>query len=307
MHAPLALVVASLVAAQGPAAGGAPPSVLMLPVEPKNGVTQDAADLASAMLIGRVRRVPGVRIVSYRELEGAMSQAQRRMLVDCDSVSCAAEIAGALNADQIVLGALGKLGGAYILSLSRIEARNARLVASTVRQFPAVSEDAITRELPLAAAELFPEARDSVLDPPRPAPAAVAAPGAPAPEQRIIIEHREPSEGTSSAGLTGAALRTIGGFGTAGSLLVFAAAALGGSTSLVMLGWYVVRFYIPAVLHPTGVATRSAEESQFLFTLGALGSLGLVVALVVGAAAALLALVNLTLVVLGIVVGRLGL
>jgi hypothetical protein len=285
-------------------AAGEVPSVLVLPLEPKNGTRQDVAELATAILVGRLRAVPGVRIVSYDEVENAMTQEQRRMMAGCESVGCAAEIAGALNVDQIVLGALGRMGKSYVLSLSRIQARSASPLGTAVRRFDGATEDTLVDEIARAAADLFPAAAHLVAPAPAPAPAPLlASPGVP----YVIVQH--PPEQEDPLSLTRVAsllLRAVGGVGVGGALLLTLGAAAGGIASSALLTYYLAVFYVPATgfLGDQAQAGSQQQGGMFMYYIAMVGSLGILVSLVAGAAATAVAVLNVALFVAGVAVGK---
>lgn len=129
--------------------------VLIVPLQPRGGVTVDEADVLTGLVASYSAKVPGYHVTSLADVEGAMSQEQLRQVAGCDSASCAAEIAGALNVDQLVLGTLGKLNGSYVLSLSRVRARDSHNAARISRVFTSLTPEVLTQELPLAVHELF--------------------------------------------------------------------------------------------------------------------------------------------------------
>ena len=49
--------------------------------------------MVTNLLAVEASKVPGYRAVSFREVEGTMSQEQVRQVAGCTSASCAAEIA----------------------------------------------------------------------------------------------------------------------------------------------------------------------------------------------------------------------
>ncbi|MEW5850843.1 MAG: hypothetical protein AB2A00_18805 [Myxococcota bacterium] len=129
-------------------------SVLILPIEPKGEVARDHADILTVALTSEAGRLPGYKVTSYREVQNTMTQEQARMVAGCDQASCAAEIAGALNADEIVMGTLGRLERSLVLSVTRVRARDATVVARVQRTTEA-GADALLKGMPAVVTELF--------------------------------------------------------------------------------------------------------------------------------------------------------
>ncbi|MBI5498562.1 MAG: hypothetical protein HY904_26410 [Deltaproteobacteria bacterium] len=178
MRAGWSSAVVGAVAVAGLAAGAPKAtSVMVLPVAAKAGVNQDLADLTSAAITNHVSKVKGVRAISIAEVEGLMSQEQLKQAAGCDSVSCAVELAGALNADEIIMGNLGKFGASYLLTLSRIRARDATIVGRSMQRIAGLNEDTLLDRLPVAVGELFEVgAHDETAAPVAVADAGTAAP-----------------------------------------------------------------------------------------------------------------------------------
>src|SRR5258708_6351236 len=82
--------------------------VLVLPLQPLAGTTRDQAELVTSLITAEAARIPGVNVVAFREIEGTLSQDQLRSAAGCATASCAAEIAGALDTDEIVMGSMGR-------------------------------------------------------------------------------------------------------------------------------------------------------------------------------------------------------
>jgi pimeloyl-ACP methyl ester carboxylesterase len=139
------------------------------------------ADVTTSVLVNQASRVKSLKVTGYQEIEGMLTQDQMKQVLGCDSVSCAAEIAGAFNTDQIVLGSLGRLGDSYILTLTLVRARDAQVVGRSMGRFSGREEEALVDRMPATVAELF-----SVEAPPRVEklgtldgpPASSSAPGA---------------------------------------------------------------------------------------------------------------------------------
>ncbi|MBI5493782.1 MAG: hypothetical protein HY904_02080 [Deltaproteobacteria bacterium] len=136
-----------------------PTTVLVLPIEPRDGATRDLCEQVTAALVAEAGRQPAYQLVSFRELETTMAQETVRQAAGCESVSCAVEIANALDRDQIVLGSLGVVGSGYFLSLSRVRSRDARILRRSVRRFPDRDASAVLEDMGAVARELMRDER----------------------------------------------------------------------------------------------------------------------------------------------------
>ncbi len=143
------LCLSAVLAVNAPAAE----TVLVFNIAGKAGVTKEYADTVTQYLAGEASKRTRMKVVTLREVEGTMSAEQLRQVAGCDSVSCAAEIGGALSTDQIVIGDLAKLGDSLVLTMARVRARDATVMGRINRRFKADNE--ILDAMPNMVAELF--------------------------------------------------------------------------------------------------------------------------------------------------------
>jgi sulfatase modifying factor 1 len=144
-------------------------SVLVMPIEPLGGVDEDLALQVTTVLVAEASRLSGVRVQSYREIQGVLTQEQVKQAMGCDSATCAAELAGALNTDQIIFGTLGTVGRSYLLTLSCVTAAG-ETAGRTVTRFPKNEEEALIDGMSKVARELL--VHERATEPTQPAPAA---------------------------------------------------------------------------------------------------------------------------------------
>lgn len=154
-------------------AGSAPPTVAVMTLEAKAGVTPDAAELVSDRLCTSITdaKVFG-RVVTNKELESTMGLEAKKQLLDCKSDSCAAEIAAAWAVIHMVTGSVGKLGDALILNLRLIDVKQG-VAVSRQSEKVAGGEEALFDAIQPAVTRLLLESGLKT--------AGVAAPTAPAP------------------------------------------------------------------------------------------------------------------------------
>lgn len=73
----------------------------------------------------------GLRVISPSEVSALLGMERQRQLLGCgDQGSCLAELAGALGADGVVVGNLGRFGQSYQLDLKIVSTTNGALLAS---------------------------------------------------------------------------------------------------------------------------------------------------------------------------------
>jgi hypothetical protein len=148
-------VLALVCAVATPSLAAGPTTVLVLPLEAKGGAAPDLAQLTTSAVTVHASKVPGFRVISFSEVQGLLTQEQLKQAVGCDSAGCAAEIAGSLNSDEIVIGSLGKVGGSLLLTMTRVRARDAQVVGRAMERVPGQDEDVLLDRLAPAVTELF--------------------------------------------------------------------------------------------------------------------------------------------------------
>lgn len=137
------------------------------------GVPDEVARALDESLPRRIEETRCCQVLSFVELERVLQFQALKQQVTCEEDSCAAELAGALGVDVVVMGSVSRVGPKYTLSLSAVDARSAHAVARSAETFEGDESElleSVSRAGRLIGTALLPEA---------PAwPAIVAASGA---------------------------------------------------------------------------------------------------------------------------------
>jgi hypothetical protein len=169
----LALVLSSVAA--GAAAGPSPEGLkrlLVLPLEPRAGLTPEETASVSDFMVAESRRLPGYRVMAQADLEQMLSHQAREQLLGCDSTGCLAELGGALDADEVLFGSVGRLGERdLVLTLTRIGPRTSTTLGGEAERVKGSSADAMLDAVPRLLKRLYP-----AYEPPEPRVHAVARP-----------------------------------------------------------------------------------------------------------------------------------
>jgi hypothetical protein len=137
-----------------PAAG--PPRVFFTELDAGAATTRDEARLLGEALLVEARHHADVwSVIGTKDLTAILDVEASKQATGCnsDSMACASEIAGALNAPNIVHGTLGHVGELWVLTLSRVETATLAVVASAQAQAEGPHPDV-----------LFPKLRGAVAD-----------------------------------------------------------------------------------------------------------------------------------------------
>ncbi len=155
-------------AAGAPMPSGGGPTVAVLPIQARAGMTQDAGELFTSQMVTLVRNGGAFKkVLSTKDLEAVLGLEQQKQLLDCSTTGCAAEIAGGLAVSHVLTGTLGQLGESLLLDLKLIRVEGQVTAVSVSRRVRggAGGADALLDALPGAVEELL-------------ARAGLAAPGA---------------------------------------------------------------------------------------------------------------------------------
>jgi hypothetical protein len=146
-----------LVAGRGLAVESAPRRMLVLPLQAKAGVPRARVEALDVFLTTEARRVPGYAVLSTGDLERMLTLEQQRQMVGCQESSCLAEVAGALNAEEVLAGTVGRLGAReLVLTLTRVEPRTARALAGESERLAVDDTDAALDAAARALQRLYP-------------------------------------------------------------------------------------------------------------------------------------------------------
>lgn len=184
--APGALLVALALA-------GAPEAVRIAALQLEgSGVPPEMVETATILIPTEIRRArPGAQVMSSEDVRSLLTlQKNRAVLGACGAdQACLVDVGGALGADEIVGGRLGKLGETWVLELRRVDVKKAQNLASTTRAVR--SAEGLVEAVRSAAAELY-AAAPAGSPPP---PGAQGAVGSPAPGPAVpTVRPAEPMD-----------------------------------------------------------------------------------------------------------------
>jgi hypothetical protein len=120
--------------AKGPPQGAKPPrkglKFAVLKLQAKTGVEPSTVDLFTDALVGELRKHPGLTVISPSEIGTLLGFEREKQLLGCTDTGCLSDIAGAMGADRLVSGSVGRLGSSLVVNLSSLDPKKATSVAS---------------------------------------------------------------------------------------------------------------------------------------------------------------------------------
>jgi len=145
-------------AAPGAGAVFQKPRVLIFPIKGAAGAGVEAAERATALLVAASANAQGFEVKSVADVELAAQHEQLKQGMGCDDVGCATDLAASLNAEQLVTGTLTSLGKSYLLSMSRVRARDAVALARVSETLVDLEKDLLVK-MPALTKALFTDER----------------------------------------------------------------------------------------------------------------------------------------------------
>lgn len=143
----------------------AQPRVAFMGLSSGEGVSGPTAASLSDALAAELRKQWKVDLVTSRELTAVLSMERQKDLLGCESSSCVAEIAGALDVDEVVTGSVSVLGESFLLQVQRVDARRALATSHASRRTKG-GVDALLDQLPRLVGELVAGAKVKPFVPP---------------------------------------------------------------------------------------------------------------------------------------------
>jgi hypothetical protein len=141
----------------GAARSGRAMKIVLLPLAALGGVPKETAQLLGDALAGELRKRPGISVLTPADVSALLGVEKTRQMMGCTESGCMAEIGGALGADRVVHGSLGRIGGSLVVNVSALDPRRAVAAASVSERLRGGREEAFLDVLPSIADALLAE------------------------------------------------------------------------------------------------------------------------------------------------------
>ena len=131
--------------------------VALLPLNALGGVSKETAQLLGDALAGELRRRPGVSVLTQSDVAALLGVERTRQMLGCADSGCMADLGGALGADRVIHGSIGRVGDSLVVNLSALDPAKARTAASVSERLRGAGEEAFLDVLPALVDELLSE------------------------------------------------------------------------------------------------------------------------------------------------------
>ena len=144
-----------------PTVAGRTLTVVLLPLTPLGEAKAASVGLFTEALAGELRRRPGVSVLSDSDVSALLGAEKRRsMVTGCTDAGCLAELGGALGADRVIHGSVGRVGASLVVNLSSLNPKRSRSAASVSERLRGGDDEAFLDALPAMVDRLLAEAPD---------------------------------------------------------------------------------------------------------------------------------------------------
>jgi hypothetical protein len=111
------------------------PKLLFLGVRPTLGVTAQEADTIGNFVQSQLADLGRYEVVARADIETLLGVERQKQLLGCseEAASCMEELAGALNADRVVVGDYAKVHDDYVINLSLLDPAKAAAIGRVSR------------------------------------------------------------------------------------------------------------------------------------------------------------------------------
>ncbi len=198
--------------APAPAPVAAAPSAALMNLVALEGVRASTAELLTSNLVAHLRGTNHFsRVVTNAEIQSLLGLEQQQQLLNCDTSSCMAELAGAMGVDYVVRGTIGRLGQTWTVNISMLNTNSGLAERTVLRTVPGSDEAALLPVMKEVADQLVGKTAVSVAEA--------------APQPQPVKEDR------GGGGMTGTVLKALGGAGLLGAGVALVVALLGALTA----------------------------------------------------------------------------
>jgi hypothetical protein len=90
-------------------------------------------------------------VLTQSDVAALLGAERTRQMMGCSDSGCFAELGGALGADRVVHGSIGRVGGSLVVNLSALDPRRAVTAASVSERLRGGDEEAFLDVLPALA------------------------------------------------------------------------------------------------------------------------------------------------------------
>jgi len=150
----LAIALAVMLGSTAAVAQTARPRIAVWDLKVVQGISAGSAEILTDIIATDLAQTGSVQVIARQDVQALLGFEKHKQQLGCIEQGCLAEIGGALGADYVVSGQVGKLGDQFRVSLIAVDAKTAVAVARAA-EFCAADELVLATATRVALKSLF--------------------------------------------------------------------------------------------------------------------------------------------------------
>lgn len=104
--------------------------IAVMPLKPRGDANPKIVEVVDDLLLVALQTALGnqVELIGRADIDAFLGMEKAKYQAGCDDIECAVDIAGGLGADSIIAGTVGTLGAKYIMTLTWVSQKDARVI-----------------------------------------------------------------------------------------------------------------------------------------------------------------------------------
>lgn len=131
--------------------------IALLRLSPLGDVDARTVALFSEALAGELRKRAGLSVMSEADIAALLGVEKTKAMLGCTDTGCIAEVGGALGADRVVHGSIGRVGSSLLVNLSSLDPRKGTHAASVSERLKGTTDEGFLDALPRIVDDLIAE------------------------------------------------------------------------------------------------------------------------------------------------------
>jgi hypothetical protein len=133
--------------------------IALLRLVPLGDVDAKTVALLSEALAGELRKRSGLSVMSESDIAALLGMEKTKAMLGCTDSGCIAEVGGALGADRVIHGSIGRVGSSLLVNLSSLDPRKSTHAASVSERLKGATDEGFLDALPRIVDDLLAEQR----------------------------------------------------------------------------------------------------------------------------------------------------
>jgi hypothetical protein len=131
--------------------------IALLRLSPMGDVEPSTVALLTEALAGELRKRRGLSVMAESDIAALLGVEKTKAMLGCTDSGCIAEVGGALGADRIIHGSIGRVGSSLLVNISSLDPRKSTHAASVSERLKGATDEGFLDALPRIVDDLLAE------------------------------------------------------------------------------------------------------------------------------------------------------